>query len=387
MLIAPVSIIPFALVVFALAFWLTAWRRGRKPSARAMCISLTGLTIAFSINLFYPTVAAVLRLPSLPHLIQHAATLVFGYWLTVFCIHLSLPEDVGARRIRQRAWLLGLVLVALSTLYIVGPLRAGIPAIASEYGDRPFVSLYLAVFATHLGIVMVDVLIMSRHAGAIPRRWLRRGLRLLGTASVFGLLFVLQRASSSFADAFGHPFPWEDAGVVGVSSQLIIVAVVLLMAGVLVPPFGARWDDRKAARELDPLWRDLTAVAPELVFRSRHRPGLRAMVTEIHDVCIGPLQLYLDPAVADRARQLAEDHDVPAEHRQPVAEAAAIAVGLDAKRRDLPPLTTDPVLVGVPKTDDEPADVDRLVLIANAYVASPVVAQILEEFRDYDPAH
>ncbi|NUT54186.1 MAG: hypothetical protein HOV94_43880 [Saccharothrix sp.] len=81
-----------------------------------------------------------------------------------------------------------------------------------------------------------------------------------------------------------------------------------------------------------------------------------------------PLHSYLDPGIAADARA--------------VAEAATIAVALEAKHRDLPPLTTTPIAIG------EADDVAQLVLIADAFTGSPIVADPVKEFRDqHDLAH
>ncbi|MGM1065763.1 DUF6545 domain-containing protein [Saccharothrix sp. Mg75] len=103
---------------------------------------------------------------------------------------------------------------------------------------------------------------------------------------------------------------------------------------------------------------------------------LRIRVTEIRDVLIGPLHAYLDPEVETCVRRRADELGLSEEEARATAEAAAIAVALEARRRDLPPITTAPIVVGA--TDD----VAQLVRIADAFTGSEVVSHAVKEFRE-----
>ncbi|MFC6091166.1 hypothetical protein ACFP3R_17965 [Saccharothrix lopnurensis] len=89
----------------------------------------------------------------------------------------------------------------VSALWHMRPRQHGITEVHSAYGDRPWVTRYLAVYSTCFGRVLLDVLLMSRPARHVSRPNLRLGLRLLGAGSVAGLLYVAWRFGFSVAVA------------------------------------------------------------------------------------------------------------------------------------------------------------------------------------------
>ncbi|SDD57805.1 DUF6545 domain-containing protein [Actinokineospora iranica] len=163
------------------------------------------------------------------------------------------------------------------------------------------------------------------------------------------------------------------------SAVIVIVSITLLMAGVLVPPIGTRWDAYRARRDLLPLWTLMTDLAPELVFGHR---DLRALVTEIRDISIGPLRPYLDPRVDHHARTMAGAEHASAEARA-IGQAAAIIVAIRAFRDGRPPLVArPPLIIGIPDQSEHPAseadEVDALVRIAKA-LPNPIVTHVVKE--------
>jgi uncharacterized protein DUF6545 len=370
-----------AAISAALAFWIGSYRQTRKAGVRAMCWALALLDLGLALGIFGDALLALTYdfLPAIPQFVQHIAVLTSAYWLQVFCLHLTTSDHAAAAATRRRAVALLVALVGLLVFYILGPLRLGLPSAASTLGDRPWVTQYLAVYSGYLGWAMVDVMLMSRLANKVPRRNLRLGLRLLGAGSIFGLLYVAHRIGVSVATAFGVRPPWPEYGPTGVSSWLIIIAIVLLMAGVMVPPFGARWDARRAHTELGPLWTMLTDSAPNLVYPGPRADQLRVRTTEIRDVLIGPLSPYLSPEIVSRVHDQATALNTP--DPQAVGEAAAIAVAVEAKRRDQAPLTTSPAQIAA---DD---DLDQLVRISQA-LDSPLVDAAIQEFvNSHDHIH
>jgi hypothetical protein len=317
-------------------------------------------------------------------LVQHVAILTAAFYLKMFCLHLtSDPERVTAK-VRRRRVVLAVALVGLITFYVLGPWRANITEVDSVYGYQQWVTPYLGVYSAYFAWAMFDVLRMSLLARYVERPYLRVGLRLLGAGSVGGLLYALQRIGLSVAAAIGLPVSQDTSGWRGPTVLVLFSSIMLLMAGVLVPPLGARWESRKLHARLQPLWAALTSVAPELVYGHRRSRGdrLRIRVTEIRDVLIGPLHAYLDPTITAAIRNRADRLGLTESDARAAAEAATIAVALEAKRRGLPPLTTAPVVIG------EADDITQLVRIADAFADSPVVADTVKEFRNqHDLAH
>lgn len=370
MLVFPIMV---AFVTAALLFWLRSYRLTRKPGVRAMCWALALLDAA--VLLGGPITGVLdsdLGIPALGQYLQHVCVLTSAFWLQVFCLHLTRPADETARRTRARAVLLVTALTGLTVFYVLGPVRSGLANVPSSAGDKPWVAQYLAMYGGYLGVAMADTVWMSRLASHVPRRFLRIGLRLLGAGGIAGLLYVVHRVGYSVAASLGITLPWNERGYTGPNTMLVLVAIALLMSGVMVPPLGARWEARKAAAEVDPLWIDVTALAPELVFAHRG-DRLRRQITEIRDVLIGPLHPYLDPDAFHRVLNEAIRSGLSKSDAEPVAEAAVIAIAIDAKRRELPALTQTPLIIGGTADPGDDAEGERFVRIARAYVSSPFV--------------
>lgn len=375
----PFVVVPLLVVLGALAFWLLTGNVRKQAAVRAMCLAQGLLATALATDIFYEPINDLVGLASFPHLLKHFAVLAAAYWLTIFCLHLSAPPESIATRARRRALLLGAALIGLTVFWYFGPRQAGIHDIAADHGGEAYVLHYLTVYTLYLGLAMADVALMSRHARHIPRRWLRIGLQLLGAGAIIGLLYVVQRVAAAAAVALGTNISWTENGTDKISQALILIAIALLMAGTLVPPIGTRRDARRARQALTPLWRDLTAQAPELVFGHQRGSKLRIMVTEIRDVLIGPLHHYLSPTAAAQARILAEEEGLTGVELETTVEAAMIAIALNAKRNDCPALTTTPVAVGGADHQDDASEVAWLTQVANAYSSSPVVTRALQE--------
>ncbi|MCK2237731.1 MULTISPECIES: MAB_1171c family putative transporter [unclassified Crossiella] len=383
------------LVTVALVYRVRALRRRPDPGVRAMVESLVWLDIALVIGFLQLRLVDLLGVPALPQLVQHIAVLAAAFALAKFTLYLRLDDQEVGRRARGRLAVLVLGCTGLVVFYLLGPLPEGIPVINGVYGDRPFVLEYLTLYNIALGWALVDVAVSARVARHVPLRWLRRGLRLLTWGAAAGLLYVGHKAVYSAVRAFGGSLPWEEHGPAGIGTLIVLPAIVLLMAGVLVPPLGPVWDARRAYRALTPLWRALMEQAPELRFNrptstseSRAAARLRGRVVEIRDVLVGPLQMYLTPSLAERARALAAAQGLSGEALDIAAEAAVIAVALRLRSSGLPPLTATPAQFGYSDSADPDRDVARLVQLSRAFSTSPIANTLLEEvFADEQPAH
>lgn len=378
--------VTITLITAALLFWLHSYRQTRKPGVRAMCISLVLLDIAILIGGVEARYGFGRDLHALPQYLQHICGITSAYWLQIFCLHLTHPAELIRRRSRARAVLLTCALVGLSVFYILGPVRLGLSAVPSSAGNLPWVTPYLAMFSGYLGLAMADTFWMSRLAAHVPQRFLRLGLRQLGIGSAIGLLYVLHRFGYSLARTLGVSVPWSDVGPGGLNNILVLLAIIFLMGGVMTPALGARWEARRAASEVLPLWRAVTSIAPELVFNHR-TDRLRSQITEIRDVLIGPLHLYLSPEIYEQVHCKAINEGQTGVAADAVAEAAVIAVALEAKRRNLDALTDSSLIIG--DVGEHDADEgDRFVRIARAYTTSSLVTDAVQEFADrHDHVH
>lgn len=101
-------------------------------------------------------------------------------------------------------------------------------------------------------------------------------------------------------------------------------------------------------------------------------------VIEIYDGRMA-LRPYLDKAVADRARLLADDAGLVGTGRDVVVEAARLAAGIDAMKRGTSAVEEDssvPPSPGGTSLSDEAA---WLIQVAHAYRRSPVVHATLRQ--------
>ncbi|ALG06182.1 MAB_1171c family putative transporter [Kibdelosporangium phytohabitans] len=368
--------------------WGRSWWRRRKPNALALFLCLLSLEVAFVIGAYYPWVASVIEVPSLTQVIIHTAVLSCVFWLQVFTLHLGTPPDDVVRKSRTRLAILGTCLLGLYVLWILGPLRQGLPAINGSFGDRPYVLAYLSVFSMSLAWAIGDIAWTTRFARHVPDRYLRLGLHFIRYGSIFGLIFALHKFVQTLAKAVGTPLPWlEYSEYTGVSTYLLSIGTFLSLAGFMLPSLGPRWERGRTMRRLEPLWSALTAQAPELVFSTNTKDAadrLRNRITEIRDVLVGPLQPYLHPSSAERATELGTGRDLTGDELQATVEAATIAVALEARKHDIPaPLTTAIVFNG-PSAADHGAEAAWLAKVSTAFADSEVVRTVVREFTEQE---
>ncbi|WUL71587.1 hypothetical protein OG943_22480 [Amycolatopsis sp. NBC_00345] len=380
----------------ALLYWIRSWQRSRTPGLLAMVKALASLDVALILGTDHGVHDWLFGIATLPNYIVHVLTLCSAYWLQLFVLYLAHPVDTIPAKVRTRTWVLVGAQVALGVLYLLGPLPSKLPAITAEAGNHTFVVAYLAVFELYLGLAMFDVVYVGRHAKDLPRGYLRTGLRLLRWGGIAGLAFVAHKALYSLAVRFNLNPPWAELGNVGASRVLTTAGILLLMAGVTVPAVAPRRQLLRHHRALEPLWRDLTAFAPELRYtatparRLFGRPDItdrvRTRVTEINDVLVGPLQPYLDPKVYATALQPA-DTSPP---NRAYAQAVTIATALATAEHGAPVHAEHPVaFTPAEATDDYREEAAWLAAVAAEYSTSTTVAAILKETSSHaaDPVH
>ncbi|RJQ79633.1 DUF6545 domain-containing protein [Amycolatopsis panacis] len=164
------------------------------------------------------------------------------------------------------------------------------------------------------------------------------------------------------------------------------------MAGATIPALGPRNRMRCQYRQLEPLWRDLTAFAPEVKFgtRSPYRTDItdriRQRLTEINDVLIGPLQPYLDPAV--HAAALASAEQKAGHGAAPDTAATAQAVTIATALISTEPVNPNrPVVFTTPGTQDYRDEAAWYASVAAAYSHLTTTAKTEEPRRHaVDPA-
>ncbi|WP_030374720.1 MAB_1171c family putative transporter [Streptomyces rimosus] len=246
-----------------------------------------------------------------------AVTAVAVAWaVAVTCFVVGRPDDVEHPR-------------DLSTAY------AGSP------GVMAFLVLYLAIFGTSLAGLGA---LCPRYAGRLGASWLARGLRLLAVGCWLGLAYCACKLAGFVLSWAGHEAPWLSNGVAPLSAS---VAAVLVLAGLALPAAGPRACAWRRLRRLHPLWKDVTAQAPEMAAGGPSWGGRwpfarlqwRAdrQMAQIRDVQRG-IRRYVEADTVDIARE--RGRAVVADERQlaAVAEAAALRRGLENRAIGLVPV-------------------------------------------------
>ncbi|GAA4527537.1 MAB_1171c family putative transporter [Amycolatopsis samaneae] len=386
------SVLIIFAVTGALYYWIRSWRRSRTPALLANVKALAALDVALLLGVDFGAPGWLFGITTLPNYVVHVLGVLAAYWLQAFVLYLAVPVADVPPKLRTRRRILIGSQVTLAVLYVLGPMHGDLlPAITGQAGNHALAVAYLAVFELYLGLAMLDVVLVARHARELPRGYLRTGLRLLRWGGILGLAFAVHKALTSVAVAAG--LPWWAQVINGVLPGLLTTAaILLLMAGITVPAVAPRRLMRRHYREMEPLWRDLVTFAPEVRFEQIGRADItdrvRQRMTEINDVLAGALQPWIDPAV--HARVLAEAEARPDAGHPPAAtaQAATIATALVTAEHGAPVNAERPVSFTPAVTIDYRDEAAWLAAVATAYSTSPVVAQSRQEAQHHaDPAH
>ncbi|KAA6212800.1 hypothetical protein CP973_26005 [Streptomyces albofaciens JCM 4342] len=214
-------------------------------------------------------------------------------------------------------------------------------AYAGSPGVMTFLVLYLAIFGTSLAGLGA---LCPRYAGRLGASWLARGLRVLAAGCWLGLAYCACKLAGLVLSWAGYAAPWLSNGVAPLSAS---VAALLVLAGLALPAAGSRAYAWRRMRRLHPLWKDVTAQAPEMAaggpywggrwpFAGLQRRADRQMA-QIRDVQRG-IRRYVEADTVDIARE--RGRAVVADERQlaAVAEAAALRRGLENRAIGLVPV-------------------------------------------------
>ncbi|MGW8377528.1 MAB_1171c family putative transporter [Streptomyces sp. ODS28] len=233
---------------------------------------------------------------------------------------------------------------------------------AGEWGAAAFLSVIYAYLAASCSVTGYQWASAARRAETRP---LRTGLSLMALAMVIGMLYVVIRTvfiwAAVAAPEAGRELAPTVARLTGVMPPLLLVT---FSAGSSIPTVRAavaRWAGFRLLRELEPLWRDLIRVFPDLAFenalpgrgRGAGRPtplwrdltdwslplGVR-LSSRVHQIADGVEQLrgYAPPglfhAAEDAVEEAAEEAEDPP-NPQAAAEALYIRAALCAAARGL----------------------------------------------------
>ncbi|MET9295324.1 MAB_1171c family putative transporter [Streptomyces sp. NPDC003077] len=242
-------------------------------------------------------------------------------------------------------------------------------------GSRSGVSdaYWWTLLAFHLIVDTVCGVICWSHCGYGVPRLLRYGLRLFGT----GILL----ASVLWALKICYMVTGEEA-LVPLFSPISGAEGLFLAVGCALPVvarLATRRRYRRAYRGLTPLWRELTAAAPDVVLGGAHplqaavlplQLRLYRRVIEIRDAML-VLRNYVPPGTLERIRRHIGGLGVPAHLADAHITACWLAAALHARDlgREPEPQTDDLSGPGAPDLAEE---IEHLLRLATAY-RSPAV--------------
>ncbi|MFI0259102.1 MAB_1171c family putative transporter [Streptomyces sp. NPDC017056] len=403
------------------AFKIRDWLRDRGNTDLGLtCVMAAGIATVFLFSApgVYRWFDRLTGVPNLAMVFLYSSLVVFatGAFVLLLRWHGGTGAEGRARaRLRSRKVMAAVAAVwaAAVTGFAVGrPDAVEHPrdfstAYTGSPGVMTFLVLYLAIFGA--GLAGLGVL-CPRYASRLGPSWLARGLRVLAAGCWLGLVYCACKLAGFALSWAGHEAPWLSNGVAPLSAS---AGAVLVLAGFALPAAGPRATAWRRLRRLHPLWKDVTAQAPEVAARRAHRPfaGLQwradRQMAEIRDVQRG-IGRYVESDTIDIARE--RGRAVVADERQlaAVAEAAALRRGLENRAIGLVPvLGADCVVVmaegerpaaGPPGRSGGPggaiaerltaepaAEYEHLARVADVY-HSPLTDTVLTELRQRSAA-
>lgn len=385
-MIRTILVATLAVVAAVLAVQTRAWLTARDPAsaARHRESCLFGALIIVSVSLGVPEVYwfvdGFVRLPALPQLIQHIATILVANRLQRGLAQTVLTPARARNWAVPRRLTLAATLLALVWLYAIGPLADGLPDISVSHAPASYVLEYQLVLCgyvvgTAVGLWWLGIRYRSHAVGV-----LRTALRLTQIGGGLATLTIGHRMAHLAVTASGSRLPWQESGVDGVEVYLAGPAITLLVVGAVLPrvarPVATWWRHHLMYHRLGPLWRALHRADGTIALRPpgrwsawlpplRLRFALHRRVIEIRDALIGALRPHLDPDLLAEARADALRRGLSAPDATAEAEAACIAAALTALAAADPPLAgPPPTLHG---TSDLDSDAEHLSRTSQAF--------------------
>jgi len=399
------SLIPAIATWLAVLYKLPALRRRPHDAAiRAFWLSL--LFLALALTVLVPSVAvavdAISHIANISRLLGNGLVLVASWQVQAFLLYLNYPGLEARARGEQVGWALLAALILMSVLFGLAPVHHESTNFWQQYGRAPFIPEYRLVFLAYLGLpLFIVVRLAGRYGRAAERPALALGLRLVAAGGVLGLLYVAHESARVLALALGWQNVFLDSDTV--TRLLIASSIVLMVAGATMPAWGGRvgipdvynWGTRyRSCRRLYPLWRDICGAVPGIALLPPSSPiadiftirdlefRLYRRAVEIRDGQLA-LRPYVEPRVAEYARDLCQEKELSAETSERIIEAATLAAALLAQRRGRlahASQVSSPLAGGA----SIQTEVKVLEQVARSYRHSRIVRAVLRRMRQED---
>jgi membrane-associated phospholipid phosphatase len=365
-----------------------ALRASPSPSLRALCWALGCLSLAYFLTADDTLTLAgrVTGNPGIALWAGNSLTLAAACAALIMLAHLARRPGAPAPRTALRIAVVLAAVTAMAALTFSGP-----PARTASFGAgdaaSPAVLACLLIYLTCLGAALGSSLALA--VRLVPRaaaRHVRTALRLIGSGSATGLIYVAARAALAASPWLGLRSP---AAGPALATAMSCAAGLQLTAGGTAgawgPPLSSwvrRQQQARSYRRLQPLWQALADAVPGIALAPE--PGtdnsgigyrLYRRVIEIRDGELA-LRAYRDPAAVARAGRQAHRSGISGRQLAAIIEAAAIASAVTAKATGRRPGDSTSMILAEPGSDLA-AEIELLTRVSRAYASSPIIRGLL----------
>ncbi|MCQ4079655.1 hypothetical protein NGB36_03330 [Streptomyces sp. RB6PN25] len=364
-----------------------AWFRDRSNADLGLtCVMTAGVATVFlfSAPSLYRRFDRLTGVANLAMVFLYSSVVVFATGALVLLLRWTgrARHARGVVAAIAAAWAVAVVSFLLGRPDAVEHPRDLSTAYASAPGVVTFLVLYLVIFGASLAGLGT---LCPRYAARLGTSWLARGLRVLASGCWLGLVYCACKLVGFVLSWAGMDPRLLSNGVAPMSAS---VAALLVLTGFALPAVGPRVSAWRRLRRLKPLWRAVTAEAPEVTMEQSRWTAwwpladlewrANRQMAEIRDVQRS-IRRYVEAATLDIAREKGRAAGYEGEGLSAVVEAAALRRGLQNQAVGHVP---EPVADTVVVTDSTELaeEHEHLARVADVYHL-PLVDEVLSELR------
>jgi hypothetical protein len=329
-------------VIAGIVRYHTARPRPLTPAQRYLLTALFGAATGFVVAApaVQAAVGAVTGVPYLARFLGNASAMVsaFSAVAMVACVAPE-PAQTTLRR-RTRWWAAVMVgLIGVNAVLLLGSDAPFDPDLAAVLATEDEVAVGQAVYWGFVAVCITWFIVLIRRYLLRPdvRALMHYAMVTATLSSVLGLMWLGWNAIILLVERIGGRFTSDPLDI---SRILSTTAAGLMALGLTLPLWiralrrrVTRWRTRRAVRDLDPLWSELTELLPDIALRQPHldcspEVVLYRQVIEIRDAELR-LMRYVPPDLESRIRD-AQSREVHSRigrraHRVPVETRIAAA--------------------------------------------------------------